>query len=91
MSGGPPLTGWKAFAVGMSVSVKLANAPAPVGEDPSVPKAGRMIVYSDSDFANNFFIELLGNRDLLVNCVNWLALEDMLIGVLTERKVSGQE
>ena len=50
-----------------------------------------MIVYSDSDFANNFFIELLGNRDLLVNSVNWLALEDTLIGVRTERKVSGKE
>jgi ABC-type uncharacterized transport system involved in gliding motility auxiliary subunit len=79
------------FAVGMSVAVKLANAPEPVGEDPTVPKAGRMIVYSDSDFANNFFIELLGNRDLLVNSVNWLALEDTLIGVRTERKVSGKE
>jgi ABC-type uncharacterized transport system len=78
------------FAVGMSVAVKLADAPTP-GEDQAVRRAGRMIVYSDSDFANNFFIELLGNRDLLVNSVNWLALEDALIGVRPERRVSGKE
>ena len=50
-----------------------------------------MIVYGDSDFANNFFIELLGNRDLLVNSVNRLAIEEMLIGIRSERKASGRE
>lgn len=78
------------FPVGMSVAVRLADT-APVAEDVSVRKAGRMIVYGDSDFANNFFIDLLGNRDLLVNSVNWLALEDTLIGIRPDRKVAGKE
>lgn len=78
------------FPVGVSVAIRIA-APQTVEEDQAVPEAGRMIVYTDSDFASNQFIELLGNRDLLVNSVNWLALEDALIGVRPERKISGKE
>jgi ABC-type uncharacterized transport system len=78
------------FVVGVSVAVRVAN-PAPAQEDQSVRKAGRMIVYTDSDFANNQFIERVGNHDLIVNSVNWLALEDTLIGVRPERKVGGKE
>jgi len=78
------------FAVGVSVAVRIPNA-APAAEDQAVRRAGRMIVYSDSDFANNQFIERVGNHDLVINSVNWLALEDTLIGVRPERKVSGKE
>ncbi len=39
------------------------------------PAEGRMVVYGNSEFANNFFIEFLGNKDLLVNSVDWLARE----------------
>jgi ABC-type uncharacterized transport system involved in gliding motility auxiliary subunit len=39
------------------------------------PAQGRLIVYGNSEFANNFFIEFLGNKDLLVNSVDWLARE----------------
>ncbi|MGH7820165.1 MAG: Gldg family protein, partial [Candidatus Binatia bacterium] len=78
------------FLSGVSVAVKLAN-PVELAEDESAPRAGRLIVYGDVDFANNFFIDLGGSRDLWVNSVNWLALEDTLIGVRPERKVSGKE
>jgi hypothetical protein len=78
------------FAVGVALAVRIAD-PKPVEADEAVRKAGRIIVYSDSDFASNQFIDMLGNRDLLVNSVNWLALEDTLIGVRSERKVSGKE
>ncbi|HUE38771.1 MAG TPA: DUF4350 domain-containing protein [Candidatus Binatia bacterium] len=78
------------FMAGVSIAVKVADA-APVKEDQSVHKAGRLIVYSDSDFASNQFIDMLGNRDLVVNSINWLALEDTLIGVRPERKVGGKE
>jgi ABC-type uncharacterized transport system involved in gliding motility auxiliary subunit len=40
---------------------------------------GRLLVYGDSDFATNFFLEYLGNRDLFLNSVNWLAQEDTLV------------
>ena len=79
------------FAVAMSVAVKTGDPQAPQSEEEAARHAGRMIVYSDADFANNFFIELLGNRDLIVNSVNWLALEPALIGVRPERKASGKE
>jgi len=77
------------FPVAVSIAVKIeGNDPA---KDPSIRKIGRLIVFSDSDFASNQFIDLLGNRDLLVNAVNWLALEDTLIGVRPERKTAGKE
>ncbi|MBI2963972.1 MAG: GldG family protein [Deltaproteobacteria bacterium] len=78
------------FPVGVSVAVRIAE-PQAVEEDQAVRRAGRMIVYGDSDFASNQFIDLLGNRDLVVNSVNWLALEDTLMGVRPARKVAGKE
>jgi gliding motility-associatede transport system auxiliary component len=78
------------FVVGVSLAVRVVGN-EPVKEDQAVRKAGRIIVYSDVDFANNEFIEMLGNRDLVVNSVNWLALEDTLIGVRPERKIAGKE
>jgi len=35
--------------------------------------AGRIVVFGDSDFATNEFIDALRNRDLFINSVNWLA------------------
>jgi ABC-type uncharacterized transport system involved in gliding motility auxiliary subunit len=36
---------------------------------------GRLVVFGNAQFANNFFIELLGNKDLFVNTVAWVARE----------------
>jgi ABC-type uncharacterized transport system involved in gliding motility auxiliary subunit len=51
--------------------------PVPVGGEVLVPAAqgreGRIVVYGDADFTNNFLIQHLGNKDLVVNTVNWLA------------------
>ena len=80
------------FPVGVSVAIRLDDAGAkPLTEDEPAHKVGRLVVFSDSDFASNQFIDLLGNRDLLVNAVNWLALEDTLIGIRPERKTAGKE
>jgi ABC-type uncharacterized transport system involved in gliding motility auxiliary subunit len=35
--------------------------------------AGRLVVFGDSDFATNEYLDTLRNRDLFVNSVNWLA------------------
>ena len=78
------------FVVGVSVALRVTGA-EPAREDQAVRKAGRLIVYSDADFANNQFIEMLGSRDVVVNSVNWLALEDTLIGVRPERMTAGKE
>jgi ABC-type uncharacterized transport system involved in gliding motility auxiliary subunit len=34
---------------------------------------GRIVVFGDSDFATNEYLDMLRNRDLFVNSVNWLA------------------
>lgn len=39
------------------------------------PQQARLVVYGNAQFANNFFIEYLGNKDLFVNTVDWLAHE----------------
>jgi ABC-type uncharacterized transport system involved in gliding motility auxiliary subunit len=41
------------------------------GEPAATP--GRLVVFGDSDFATNEFIDALRNRDLFINSINWLA------------------
>jgi ABC-type uncharacterized transport system involved in gliding motility auxiliary subunit len=50
-----------------------------------------VIVFGDSDFADNFFIELLGNKDLFLNSINWLTAQDQLIAIRPVRKAVGTE
>ena len=59
-------------AVGVSLLVHGDGGPSAA--------TARFIVLGDSDFANNFFIDYLGDKDLLVNAVNWLAGEEALVG-----------
>ncbi len=66
--------------VGVSVLVRSAAAGGPVT---------RFIVLGDSDFANNFFLEYLGDKDLLVNAVNWLAGEEQLMGQRPQLQTPG--
>lgn len=50
----------------------------------------RIVAIGDSDFATNRFLDYLGNKDLLVNSVNWLAREDALIGSRPAQKAPGK-
>ncbi|MGH7805722.1 MAG: GldG family protein [Candidatus Binatia bacterium] len=82
--------------VGVQVVVeKEARPPDKEGysdeEDAALPAASRIIVFGDSDFADNFFIELLGNKDLFLNSVNWLTAQDQLIAIRPTRKTAGKE
>jgi len=74
------------------------NGPLTVGLEMLLPPKGghdadsawtRIIVYGDSDFATNRFLDYLGNRDLLLNTVNWLAREERLIAPRPEAKQRG--
>jgi ABC-type uncharacterized transport system involved in gliding motility auxiliary subunit len=51
------------------VPVAVAGTPRVAGEPAQAP---RLVVFGDSDFASNEFIESYGNRDLFLNSVNWL-------------------
>jgi gliding motility-associatede transport system auxiliary component len=55
--------------VGLELAFRILTPPG------AEPQQGRMIVYGNSKFAGNFFIEYLGNKDLFVNTVDWLARE----------------
>jgi hypothetical protein len=41
----------------------------------------RLVVFGDSEFANNNFFTLQGNGDLFLNSVSWLAEEEDLIAI----------
>lgn len=41
----------------------------------------RIVVIGDSDFASNIYSESLGNQDLLLNAINWLAQDEELISI----------
>ncbi|MBJ20385.1 MAG: GldG family protein [bacterium] len=46
------------------------------------PTPGRLVVFGDSDFASNEYLDALRNRDLFVNSINWLAGD---VGQITVR------
>ena len=52
-------------------------APAPGGQ----PAESRFVVFGDSDFATNQAINLGGNKNLFLNAMNWLALQENLISI----------
>lgn len=69
------------------VAVEIAQ-PAP---DASVEGARlRILAFGDSEFATNRFLDYLGNKDLLVNSVNWLAREDGLMASRPQQKATAK-
>ena len=72
------------LAVGAAVSAPAAAAPAAPDAPPAAdgPKPeSRLVVFGDSDFATNRWIRQLGNGDLFLNSVNWLAQQEDLIAI----------
>ena len=71
----------------ISVGAEIAQ-PA---RDPQATEGARtrIIVYGDADFVTNRFLDYLGNKDLLLNSVNWLARGDRLIATRPQRKEGG--
>ena len=71
--------------------VALAAATTAAAEAPPAPAAGqpadapkpetRVAVIGDSDFAANWLVGFQGNRDLFLNTMNWLALQENLIAI----------
>lgn len=59
---------------------KPAAEDTELGEDKPAPET-RLVVFGDSDFAANSTIQFLGNRDLFLNTVNWLAQQETMIAI----------
>lgn len=58
---------------------------------PTETRRGRAIVIGDSDFASNGIIDYLGNKDLLVNSISWLARDESLLAARAQSKEAGRE
>ena len=48
----------------------------------------RVVVFGDSDFASNSYLDLGGNRDLVLNTISWLADEEDLIAIRPKNSLS---
>lgn len=51
-------------------------------------KEGKFIVFGDSDFASNTYLNLQGNGDLFMSAVSWLAEEADLVAIRPKEKKS---
>ena len=56
-------------------------APLTSAVDVEAVTPGRVVVFGDSDFASNEFLEAQSNRDLFLNTVNWLLGDDDQIAI----------
>lgn len=72
----------------VGVGVRIAASAQP-GTSATAPRPARLMVLGDCDFANNFFIEYLGNKDLLLNSIGWLAGEPALLGQRPQFQAAG--
>ena len=68
----------------LSVGVLASFAPAA----PDAP-AGQLMVFGDSDFATNFYLDLLGNRDLVLSAVAVLSEDPALVAVRRKSQPGG--
>lgn len=52
------------------------------------PRPARIVVFGDSDFVGNSYVDLSGNRDLFMNTLSWLAEEEDLIAIRPKERES---
>jgi len=67
-----------------SASVVVMAELGVVGDGTGRPR-GRLVAVGDADFASDAYLDLLGNRDLALNAIAWVAGEDVLTGVRTKK------
>lgn len=76
-------TGTSASPPGASPS----SGAEPPGQSASTksPRAARLVVFGDAEFANNSLFPMQGNGNLFLNTVSWLAEEEDLIAIRPRR------
>ena len=77
------LPGPVSIAAATSAPVANAAKPAdtPAGGDPPKTPETRVVAVGDSDFATNATLFFQGNRDFLMNTVNWVAQQESQISI----------
>jgi len=71
----------------LAVEVWMPAPGTPAGAEKAATT--RIVAFGDSDFVTNRFLDYLGNRDLFLNTVNWLAREEKLISTRKPAKRPG--
>jgi ABC-type uncharacterized transport system involved in gliding motility auxiliary subunit len=71
------------------VSVGVAVTFPGLREPGMAERRGRLVVLGDSDFANNFFIDYLGNKDLVLNTLAWVSEDERSMTHRPERALPG--
>jgi len=68
--------------VGVVVTKRIsADSDSSEGEDTKPKGNGKMVVFGDSDFANNMYVKMQANGNLFMNAINWLAEESDLVSI----------
>ncbi len=62
------------------VGAAVAEASSQYAAD-VLEKTARLVVFGDSDFATNAYIIKLGNEDLILNSISWLAKRENMIAI----------
>ena len=77
---------------GARVPVLAVQGIAPLGGEPNLDVAytSKIVVFGDVDFATNFHINSVGNRDLVLNSVNWLT-EDFTLASVRPKAITSRE
>ena len=52
-----------------------------IAEKTSVASGSKALILGDSDFMGNTYISASGNRDLIINSINWLAGNTKMISI----------
>jgi ABC-type uncharacterized transport system involved in gliding motility auxiliary subunit len=75
------------ISIAVAVTAPAETSEKPEGQPAADTSTGqpkpeaRVAVFGDSDFASNSTIQFLGNRDLFLNTVNWLAQQEDMISI----------
>jgi ABC-type uncharacterized transport system involved in gliding motility auxiliary subunit len=63
------------------ISEPIKAVPTVARDTTVAPPETRMVIFGDSDFPSNAFLETAGDRDLFLNSLAWLIEEPELVGI----------
>lgn len=73
----------------LPMGVMVSGTMQAEGADPVEPFRGQIMVFGDSDFANNLYLNLLGNKDLFMSSIAVLAEDQELVAMRHKSEAPG--